>query len=79
MVYLWLLGQAECQVWATDRATEYLTDVMRDGTGNSAVSEQYHLQYFGPIKIPVLCSGDLKLLEVTERNYIHRYNIDMVL
>lgn len=77
MVCLWLL--TESKDWANDRATECLMDVMREGTGNSPVSKWYHLLYFHPIKIPVLCSGDLKLLEVIEGNDIHGCHTGMVL
>lgn len=39
---------------------------MKEGTGSSPLSEWYHLLYFHSIKIPVLCLGGLKLLEVIE-------------
>ena len=71
MVCLWVLGLAASQQWASGRATEDLVDVMREGTGSFSVSEWYHLLCFHSIKIAVLCSEGLKLLEVIERNYIH--------
>lgn len=72
MVFLWVLGLAENQQRANDRATEDLVDVMREGTGSPPLSEWYHLLYFHSIKILILCSGGVKLLEAIEKNH-NRY------
>lgn len=64
---------------ASGKAAEDLVDVMKEGTGRSPLSEWYHLLYFHSIKIPVLCLGGLKLLEVIEETISIASRSDIVL